>query len=66
MYTLNERELKAAELEGALVDEQTGKIMRNGAGSGVMIDGKAYEGFPTPSRKLEFYSATMKEWGWPE
>ncbi|GAC1360566.1 MAG: hypothetical protein NVSMB38_44470 [Ktedonobacteraceae bacterium] len=31
-----------------------------------MIDGIAREGFPTPSRKLEFYSATMKEWGWPE
>ena len=22
--------------------------------------------FPTPSRKLEFYSPTMKEWGWEE
>ena len=31
-----------------------------------MVDGKACEGFPTPSRKLEFYSATIKEWGWPE
>jgi len=33
---------------------------------GVMIDGKAYVGFPTPSRKIEFYSKTLKEWGWPE
>ncbi|TMB81818.1 MAG: formate dehydrogenase, partial [Chloroflexi bacterium] len=33
---------------------------------GVMIDDKACEGFPTVSRKLEFYSATLKEWGWPE
>jgi hypothetical protein len=24
------------------------------------------EGFGTPSRKLEFYSPTMVEWGWPE
>lgn len=23
-------------------------------------------GFPTPSRKLEFYSTTMRDWGWPE
>ena len=23
-------------------------------------------GFPTPSRKLEFYSTTVAEWGWPE
>ncbi len=64
VYTLNERELK--DLEAAQVDEKTGKIIRNGAAIGIMIDGKAYEGFPTPSRKLEFYSATMKNWGWPE
>ena len=24
------------------------------------------EGFPTPSRLLEFFSPTMVEWGWPE
>lgn len=24
------------------------------------------EGFPTPSRLLEFYSPTMAEWGWPD
>jgi anaerobic selenocysteine-containing dehydrogenase len=23
-------------------------------------------GFPTPSRKLEFYSPTLRDWGWPE
>ena len=23
-------------------------------------------GFPTPSRKLEFYSPTLADWGWPE
>ena len=33
---------------------------------GIMIDGRAYVGFPTPSRKIEFYSKTLKEWGWPE
>jgi len=66
VYTLNERELKAAELEGALVDERTGRIARNGTTIGVMIDGKACEGFPTPSRKLELYSSTLKDWGWPE
>ncbi|MEE1522094.1 MAG: molybdopterin dinucleotide binding domain-containing protein, partial [Acidimicrobiales bacterium] len=32
----------------------------------VEIDGEARFGFPTPSRKLEFYSETMKDWGWPE
>lgn len=66
IYTLNERELKPADLKGAGIDEQTGKITRNGSALGVMIDGKACEGFPTPSRRLEFYSATLKDWGWPE
>ena len=33
---------------------------------GVMVDGRPRVGFPTPSRKLEFYSRTLKEWGWPE
>jgi anaerobic selenocysteine-containing dehydrogenase len=34
--------------------------------AGVMIDGVARRGFPTPSGKLEFYSPTLAEWGWPE
>jgi anaerobic selenocysteine-containing dehydrogenase len=32
----------------------------------VEIDGKKYAGFPTPSRKLEIYSRTMKDWKWGE
>jgi anaerobic selenocysteine-containing dehydrogenase len=32
----------------------------------VMVDQKPREGFLTPSRKLEFYAATLPEWGWPE
>ncbi|HJO30280.1 MAG TPA: molybdopterin dinucleotide binding domain-containing protein, partial [Acidobacteriota bacterium] len=34
--------------------------------SGIEIDGKKLAGFSTPSKKLEFYSPTMVEWGWPE
>jgi anaerobic selenocysteine-containing dehydrogenase len=66
VFTLNERELTASELKGTLVDEQSGTITRDGVKVGVLVDGKAREGFPTPSRKLEFYSATLKDWGWPE
>ncbi len=33
---------------------------------GVEIDGKRLTGFNTPSRKLEFFSPTLAEWGWPE
>jgi anaerobic selenocysteine-containing dehydrogenase len=52
--------------QGIKVDPQTHVITRDGVKIGVVVDGKAVEGFPTPSRKLEFYSATLKEWGWPE
>ena len=33
---------------------------------GVMIEGVVRQGFPTPSGRLEFYSATLAAWGWPE
>ncbi len=33
---------------------------------GVRVDGKILRGFPTPSGRLEFYSRTLAEWGWPE
>jgi anaerobic selenocysteine-containing dehydrogenase len=34
--------------------------------AGVEVDGRTVRGFPTPSGKLEFYSRTLVEWGWPE
>jgi len=34
--------------------------------AGVRVDGDVRRGFPTPSGKLEFYSATLAEWGWGE
>ena len=34
--------------------------------AGVMIDGVVRRGFPTPSGRLEFWSATLAAWGWPE
>lgn len=33
---------------------------------GVQVDGHIVRGFPTPSGRLEFYSKTLKDWGWPE
>ena len=33
---------------------------------GVVVDGEVHRGFPTPSGKLEFYSSTLADWGWPE
>ena len=34
--------------------------------AGVRVDGVVRRGFPTPSGRLEFYSRTLAEWGWPE
>lgn len=31
-----------------------------------MVDGVPRRGFNSPSRKLELYSETLAEWGWPE
>jgi anaerobic selenocysteine-containing dehydrogenase len=53
-------------LQAAAVDPDTGLITKDGSPIGVEIDGVALEGFHTPSRKLEFHSQTMIEWGWPE
>jgi anaerobic selenocysteine-containing dehydrogenase len=33
---------------------------------GVEVDGRVLRGWPTPSGRLEFYSRTLAEWGWPE
>jgi anaerobic selenocysteine-containing dehydrogenase len=33
---------------------------------GVLVDGEVRRGFPTPSGRLEFYSSTLADWGWPE
>ncbi len=33
---------------------------------GIEVGGQVRRGFDTPSRKLEFYSKTLVDWGWPE
>jgi anaerobic selenocysteine-containing dehydrogenase len=34
--------------------------------AGVLVDGEIVRGFPTPSGRLELWSRTLAEWGWPE
>jgi anaerobic selenocysteine-containing dehydrogenase len=34
--------------------------------AGINIEGSVKRGFPTPSGRLEFYSSTLSDWGWPE
>jgi anaerobic selenocysteine-containing dehydrogenase len=65
-YRVHEKPLTANDLKDAAVDPTSNVITRGGAAVGVEIDGRACAGFPTPSRKLEFYSRTLKDWKWPE
>jgi anaerobic selenocysteine-containing dehydrogenase len=65
-YRAHEQRLPEIQLAGATIDTQTGLVTKEGAALGVNIDGIARTGFPTPSRKLEFFSKTLKEWKWPE
>ena len=66
VYRTHEQALSPAELDGARVDPLTKVVTRGGQAVGVEVDGAARLGFPTPSRKLEFFSRTLKEWKWPE
>jgi anaerobic selenocysteine-containing dehydrogenase len=65
-YNKHFDELSAAQLEGSETDPATQIIRKNGKDIGLMLNGKAVVGFPTPSRKNEFYSQTMSDWKWPE
>ncbi|HEY3176274.1 MAG TPA: molybdopterin-dependent oxidoreductase [Candidatus Polarisedimenticolia bacterium] len=66
VYEVHESILSPGQVDGAQADPATGVIRREGAPVGVMIDGVPRRGFETPSRRLEFFSRTMKEWRWPE
>ena len=65
-YKMNENLLSKEQLKGSEVDKKNGVVRKNGKDIGVMINGEAMVGFPTPSRKNEFYSQTMVDWNWPE
>ena len=65
-YKRHERRLSAAELEGSETSSETEVITKGGKAIGVLIDGEAMEGFATPSRRQEFYSSTLVDWGWSE
>jgi len=65
VYEKHLDELKTESVEGSKVN-QHGTIEKNGQSVGVQIDGKSHTGFPTPSRKQEFFSQTMIDFGYPE
>src|SRR3989449_448840 len=63
VYETHEKTVSA---DGASVDPVTRVVTKGGQAVGVEIDGVVRVGFPTPSRRLEFFSGTLKEWRWPE
>ena len=46
--------------DDALVRDATNHVI------GIQVDGESVCGFGTPSRKLELFSPTLADWGWPE
>ena len=65
-YSKHEFTLSKEQLEGSTVDEKSKVIRKDGKDIGVMVNGKPFVGFPTPSRKNEFYSQTLADWKWEE
>jgi anaerobic selenocysteine-containing dehydrogenase len=63
----NERPF-AAPVAGApaRVDDEGLAFAADGARIGVIVDGQLCAGFATPTGKLEFFSTTLRDWGWPE
>ena len=59
------RDVLEIEPEGLYIDAAD-RIMRDGKAVGVMVGGKPKVGVNTPSRKFEFFSGTLHEWGWHE
>jgi anaerobic selenocysteine-containing dehydrogenase len=52
--------------EAVKVDTEGVATDASGARLGVMVDGVIRAGFGTPSGKLELFSPTLRDWGWPE
>src|SRR5258705_398580 len=66
VYRTHEQPLAARDLDGATVDPVTGVVQKGGQAIRVEIDRPRHLPVPTPSRKLEFFSGTLKAWKWPE
>lgn len=59
------REVLEIQPQGLHVDGHN-RVKKDGQTIGVMVDGKPKVGVNTPSRKFEFFSPTLHEWGWQE
>jgi anaerobic selenocysteine-containing dehydrogenase len=65
-YRLNESPVPAPDLDGATAEGD--KLVKDHRAIGLLIGGErsAVIGYATPSRKLELFSPTMRDWKWPE
>lgn len=66
IYQTYQRPLTPSELSGTVEDRERGIVIKDGQALGVIVGGVARLGFNTPSRRLEFYSRTLVDWGWGE
>ena len=66
VYREHEKPLDEAALKDAVMDRENEVVLKNGVPVGVLVDGVPRAGFSTPSRRLEFYSQTLVDWGWAE
>jgi len=66
VYDSHMRALSPKELEGTTTDAATSTVLAAGKPAGVVADGAPRVGFATPTKRLELWSRTMHEWGWPE
>jgi anaerobic selenocysteine-containing dehydrogenase len=64
VYRLNDPAPTGPDVEGAVAEGDL--LMKDGRVLGNVVGGRPVAGFATPSRKLELYSATMRDWKWPE
>jgi len=65
---LDETEVRGAEQTVTKLEFDPGHLPLTGRPDTIatLVDGVARRGFNSPSRKLELYSETLAEWGWPE
>jgi anaerobic selenocysteine-containing dehydrogenase len=65
-YTPYDKPLPSRIGAGLASDELDRVLDPSGTAVGLIVGGQARVGFDTPSRKLEFFSQTLHDWGWPE
>ncbi len=65
-YSPFDKTLQSGPQAGFASDEHDHALDSSGAIVGLMVDGQPKAGFDTPSKKLEFFSQTLYDWGWRE